>query len=158
MQTTALFIFACIVVALFLLRSVLIVMGIYKDPVLRCFEEYGTERVYSPLLGLAFWLGICFILLMFATMKTDAVLVFVAGVGIPLMWMYQKLDDFVLRYRMVLTVYPSWYHRLLKTTSREEQQRFAFMWLRLPLKTRLLYNTHDAFFLQWTDLVLMSID
>jgi hypothetical protein len=157
MQGNVLFYVACLVVMLCLLRSVLIVLGIYKNPVLRCFEEYGTEKLYSPMLGLSFWLFVSFILLLFAILDTDVVIVFSVAVFIPTLWFYQRLDEFVMRYRWILTVYPSWYYRLLNTTSREEQQRIAYMWLRLPLKTRLLYNMHDVLFLQWADLVLMSI-
>jgi hypothetical protein len=31
------------------------------------------------------------------------------------------------------------------------------MWLRLPLRTQWMYNTHDVLFFQWTDLVLLSM-
>lgn len=157
MRFDAFYYLACLIVLLCLLRSVLIVMGFYKDPILRSFEEYGSDRLYSPLLGLGFWLFISFLMFLFLVLNPGNILMVCIFLLIPAVWVHQRIDEFVQNHRTFFSMYPHWYRHVLRTTSREEQQRIAYMWLRLPWRTRILYNTHDAFFHQWTDLVLLSI-
>lgn len=138
-------------------RSVLIMLGIYKDPILHSLEDYGTERRYSPLVELIIWVGICLIIFLFGIAESSIVIVMCVMLIIPASFIYQRVDGLVRRYPHIFLFYPGWYNRLLRTTSREEQRRIAYMWLRLPFRTRILYSTHDAFFHQWTDLVLLSM-
>ncbi|MCU0512836.1 MAG: hypothetical protein MUE40_09725 [Anaerolineae bacterium] len=146
-----------LLVLLCLLRAVLIVAGLYKDPVLHSFETYASDGLYSPLLTLLLWLSLTLLVFLAAFMEAASFILLLAAGSVPVIWVYQRLEDYVGRYRSLLTRYPGWYHHLLRTTSREEQRRLAYLWLRLPLRTRMLYNTHDALFHRWIDLVLLSI-
>lgn len=140
-----------------LARSVLIMLGVYKDPVLHSLEDYGTDKRYSPLVELIAWVGICLIIFLIGIADPTVIVIVCVMLLMPATLLYPRVDHLVQRYPHIFLFYPTWYNRLLRTTSREEQRRIAYMWLRLPLRTRILYSTHDAFFHQWTDLVLLSM-
>jgi hypothetical protein len=150
-----LIIVACGVIGL--ARSVMIMLGVYKDPILHSLEDYGTDKRYSPLVELVVWVGVSLIIFLFGIADTSIILIGCVMLTIPATMIYPRMDGYIQRYPHVFLFYPSWYNRLLRTTSREEQRRIAYMWLRLPFRTRILYSTHDAFFHQWTDLVLLSM-
>ena len=40
--------------------------------------------------------------------------------------------------------FPSWYREIVDHTTREERRKLSYMWLSLPLRTRLLYNAQHA--------------
>jgi hypothetical protein len=133
------------------------VIGVYKDPLLATFEVYGTETLFSPLIHLV-QASILFVTLVMIGLVDESMAVvicfFVVGF---LMWLSPQMNSLTQHHPALFLQYPHWYRQLLRTTSREEQQRLAYMWLRLPLRTRLLYNTHDPLFFQWIDLVLLSM-
>jgi hypothetical protein len=52
--------------------------------------------------------------------------------------------------------HPRWLFELGERTSRLERRRIAYMWLRLPLRLRLIYNSNDRAFLEWADMVILS--
>ena len=140
-----------------LVRSFLIVLGYYKDPVLRSFEVYGSEVIYSPILGLIFWSMLAAGFAFLTIFGVSVVLVLVMLAFIPVVLIYPRFADYVRAHPSTFLMYPRWYARLMDLTSRDERRRMAYLWLRLPLRTRLLYNTHDAHFEQWADLVLMTM-
>ncbi len=45
-----------------LLRNVLILMGLYKTPILATFEQYGDEYLPLPAVGMIGWIGVFVIL------------------------------------------------------------------------------------------------
>ena len=93
---------------------------------------------------------------MFAT-NMLRVLAMALFLSIPVGLAIQNIERWVEKYPRIFLMFPGWYWNLITTTSRDEQRRLAYMWLRLPTRTQWLYNTHDALFFQWTDLVLLSM-
>ncbi len=157
MDSSTLFYMFVIPVLVGFLRSVLIVSGLYKAPILRSLEPYGSDQHSSPLVGLGAWgIGIVLILV-WMLLGFQTVLALGLCLSIPLALALQNLDVWVKRYPRVFLTFPMWYWNLITTTSRDEQRRLAYMWLRLPIRTQWLYNTHDVLFFQWTDLVLLSM-
>lgn len=145
-------------VSLFMsLRAALVVAGLYKDPVLASFEIYGEEKIYSPLLWLFIWGVLTAYLSLFLFL--DAPIVFTLGLvtSLPLSMLRGYAEELVDARAKFFRRFPKWYHTLAARTSREERRRIAYLWLRLPARTRSLYNARHERFDQWVDLVLMTI-
>jgi hypothetical protein len=140
-----------------MIRSWLIVLGLYKDPIFNVFERYGEERLYVPLVSLILWTGAfsLFVLVTFFGVQMLAIPLFFAA--LPAAYLYPYFRRFVRRHHDWFMRYPRWYQRLQHMTEREERRRLAYMWLRLPAGTRLIYNASDQYFEQWRDLVLLTI-
>ena len=141
-------------------RSALIFLGLYKDPILWTFEQYGPdERLPLPLLTLLIWVG-TFIVLMGVGASTYVRLPFpLIGLGIglfviALVGMYYYSVIWKTYYSVVRL--PRWHHDLLERTTRYERRRIAYMWLHLPWRLRLLYNSSDQAFRIWVDFVIMG--
>jgi hypothetical protein len=62
----------------------------------------------------------------------------------------------VAKYHFMFLKLPRWYHELRDRTSRYERRRIAYMWLHLPLRLRITYNSSDRAFSQWADFVIMG--
>jgi hypothetical protein len=139
------------------LRSVLIVSGVYKAPLLRSLEPYGTDHHYSPMVGLALWSLVLVSMMIWLLIGFQVLLALFLFLSIPFGLAYQYVEGWVDRYPHLFLMFPTWYWNLIVSTSRDEQRRLAYMWLRLPLRTQWMYNTHDVLFFQWTDLVLLSM-
>ncbi len=139
---------------------VLALAGINKGPVLAKFERYGPEPpYYFPLPSMIFWLaGIVFstgLLLRDSGMGGSAIEI--AGVVLFLLAVFAwNQKPYWQRYAETLPTLPAWYAHLREYTSRYERRRIAYMWLRLPLRTRLLYNANHQAFFTWADLVIMA--
>jgi len=140
-----------------MLRSWLIVLGLYKEPILNTFEVYGDERIYSPMFRLVLWtvVFVWFSLILLAGF--DAVGLLTLILLLPLTSVYQRIVPLIRNNPGLFMRFPAWYYWLIEHTTREERRRIAYLWLRLPLRTRLLYNARDEYFRQWVDLVLMTI-
>lgn len=139
------------------IRAVLIVAGLYKQPILERFENYGDERIFSPLLGVIFW-GVAFMFyFLIVIMRFDILILLLLILSLPFVIFHERIIHMVRDYPQVFMMYPRWYRSLIDHTSREERRRIAYLWLRLPYRTRLLYNTRDEYFQHWVDLVLMTI-
>lgn len=151
-------------------RTLLILLGRLKEPLLHTFERYGEEVIYYPLLELGGWL-IAFI------MSTWALLLsFNHALQVPQSIIELALPIIPMSYIVVfhqtvhgigalksiqpllnrLHVYPLWYRDLRSRTSRYERRRIAYLWLRLPRRLRAIFNMNDPAFLQWADLVIMG--
>ncbi|MCB9457260.1 MAG: hypothetical protein H6671_14845 [Anaerolineaceae bacterium] len=145
---------------LFLTRTVLIFTGHLKGPVIALFQKYGDkEDLYLPLLPLLAWSGMFLIGFGSWSAASLGVAASFTGIGIALLLAafvgYQyipALSDFHRKYLR----YPRWYHRLLEHTTRYERRRIAYMWLRLPWRMRLTYNSDDRWFVLWADFVIMG--
>jgi len=157
MDTNAFFYMLLIPVLVGFLRSVLIVSGVYKAPLLRSLEPYGTDLHYSPLIGVAGWSLLIVLMLVWMLIGFQVVLALMLFFSVPLGLAWQNSETWIEKYPRVFLAFPEWYWNLIVTTSRDEQRRLAYMWLRLPVRTQWMYNTHDALFFQWTDLVLLSM-
>jgi hypothetical protein len=141
-------------------RSALIVFGLYKDPILWSFEQYGPdERLPLPLATLLIWIG-AFIVALGAWMSTYFPLPMpLVGFGVAIIVMgglcfYGYTNVWKWYYRVIRL--PRWHHELLSRTTRYERRRIAYMWLHLPWRLRLLYNSSDSSFFIWADFVIMG--
>jgi hypothetical protein len=157
---------ALLVCMFFLFRLFLILAGKYKAPLLSTFEQYGGEDpVFFPLPGILIWGGGFFwsfgILLQNVTQFAFAMDVFGVLVLLIGLWVNWWGRDWfrkpaVRKFASLLPTLPLWYARLGAETSRYERRRIAYMWLRLPLRTRIMYNVNDHSFFLWAELVIMS--
>ena len=139
------------------LRAFLIVMGTYKDPVLASFENYGEEKVFSPIFSLTVWVIIFVYLALFLYVQAGPLFALGLLIGAFIASMRERMEEWRYKYDSMFRVFPRWYFELVQRTDREERRRIAYLWLRLPLATRLLYNARNEYFHHWVDLVLMSI-
>ena len=143
-----------------LFRLLLMLTGQLKGPVLGYFERYGeSEGHFFPVPSLLFWSGMVILFTGFALerlVRFDfpsellAVIFFVAA------WLAFSGKEWVESYVSRLPKLPRWYGELYETTTRHERRRIAYMWLRLPLRTRLLYNANNNAFRQWTEMVILA--
>lgn len=146
-----------VILLVILLRAFLVVLGIHKTPVLHHFERYGEEGHYSPMLDFILWAAINALYSLIFFLEMDHfLLLFIISLPV-LVWLYRQVDEWVKRYPEFFARYPRWYYRMLVDASREERRRIAYLWLRLPVRTRLLYSARDEFFHQWVELVLLSL-
>lgn len=146
---------------IFLIRTVLIVVGLLKDPILRTFEKYGDdENIYNPVNSLLLWTGLLIISLspgLAAPLRMSMFTVALPGIAmIGLAYFLVNNPQFVRQYPNVFFIYPRWYHELRSRTTRNERRRIAYKWLWLPHRLRLAYNGNDRAFSQWTDLIIMA--
>jgi hypothetical protein len=150
----------------FLARSSLIIIGLYKDPILHSFEKYGDqENLYYPLVYTLLWLGVFVLSLMTLVLENrflDLIgnpLIFytvILGLGPLLHIVYLWLARYAMRNPDLFLLYPVWYREVRERTSRAERRRLAYMWLCLPWRTRLLYDSSDHAFTVWVDLVILA--
>jgi hypothetical protein len=149
-----------IVTVLGLGRSALVLIGLYKDPILWTFEQYGPdERLPLPLVTVAAWLGgfliaiglwiSLYIRVKFPLTEAGVVILLLAGTC----YYYYS---FIWKWYYRVIPYPRWHHELLGRTTRYERRRIAYMWLHLPWRLRLMYNSSDKNFFVWADFVIMG--
>ena len=144
----------------FLARTVLIIAGWYKAPVLRQFEKYGDEEnFYYSLPALLGWSGAMIITAnLWVSMVWGVVYPFISAGGMLLVAAYvaYRFPEYMGRHPSLLLTHPRWLHELLGRTTRQERRRIAYMWLRLPLRLRLIYSSDDQAFMHWVDMVIIS--
>ncbi|MCA0453559.1 MAG: hypothetical protein LCI00_06265 [Chloroflexi bacterium] len=144
----------------FLIRVTLIIIGTYKEPIIKTFSEYGPdEKLYMPAQSLFLWTGIlCFCgglwatgysSLSFTLSTVGVFLIFLVGASYTYPQISKKINLKLMRF-------PRWYHELRERTTRYERRRIGYMWLHLPLRARLTYNSSDSLFLLWADFVIMG--
>jgi hypothetical protein len=143
-----------------LIREGMILTGLLKGPILHMYEKYGDdEPFYYPLprifasasvltLGLGFWLSPYFPGLF---LPAGPALLMLVAMGIAI-----NYTDVARRHPHLFQVLPRWSHDLREYTSREERRRIAYMWLDLPLRTKVLFNSSDRAFLHWADFIVLS--
>lgn len=144
----------------FLLRTGLILIGLFKGPILQTFEKYGDEEtVYYPLPSLLLWIGVLVISGTALMAEKTGINLNTGILGILLLlgaYFAYTNPDLARQYPQIFMVYPRWYYELRDRTSRYERRRLAYMWLWLPRRLRLIYNASDRAFNQWADLVIMA--
>lgn len=151
---------AFILSGIILSRMVLILAGLHKGPILNLFEKYGDgEHHFQPVLVFLLWGGV----LLWAGSDVGSRLInipsIVGSIGIILLVLAYIFAQLPVHVRFAANSSlraPTWYHRLYTYTGREERRQIAYMWLRLPLRTRLIFNSNDRAFFQWADLIIMA--
>lgn len=145
----------------YIARTLLILMGLFKDPILRQFERYGDEEpIYYPFPRLLLSLSICAFVLALLLSRGFLINWWVWLPGLLLLAGAVLLHEYAhvaQRYPQVFQAFPRWYYRLCSETNRVERRRLAYMWLHLPWRTRLIYNSSDHAFFLWADLVIVGI-
>lgn len=139
----------------FLIRDVLILLGFYKAPILVLFQRYGgDDPIYYPLPMMLLWFGLLIIsvggmlpMIDFPSFELGMVILFLAYLARE--FQYPKNEG-------AKPVLPVWYRRFVEDTTRAERRRVAYMWLRMPLRTRLLLNASDYHFFLWVDLIVIA--
>jgi len=144
------------VTALFL-RACLVTLGFYKEPILSAFQQYGDEVGFSPLFESLAWGGVLAYLL-FVVLVPSSFLVLIGVFSfVMFVMLYWRIRDSVMRHPQVFLRFPNWYREIVDHTTREERRKLAYMWLALPLRTRLLYNAQHEEFRKWVELVVLSV-
>lgn len=138
-------------------RSMLVLLGAYKDPLLANFEKYGEEHFFSPLITLIFWAGIFIYLSLYWYFPPATVFGLGLFIIIPLGSLYGIIIRGVKKYKEFFSQHPRWFYELLQMTDREERRRIAYMWLFLPASTRMLYNANNHLFRQWVEQVVLTV-
>lgn len=149
-----------IISVFFLLRTILVMIGYYKVPVLSVLEIYGpVEKLYLPLLPLLAWSGALSFLSSFWVRQYTMASYLLGSLGLLLLLAAgfgYNYYEIVSRYHFRLLPYPRWYYNLLDRTSRYERRRIAYMWLTLPWRLRLTLNSSDHLFEIWADYVILG--
>jgi hypothetical protein len=151
---------ALIVSVLFLTRTLFIIIGWHKGPVLKQFEKYGDdENFYYWLPSFIGWLGVFIVSGNFwveAVWGVAYPFTFFGGLLIVMAYAVYRYPSFLGHPPALLLTHPRWLHELRGRTTRLERRRIAYMWLHLPLKLRLIYNSNDRAFLHWADMIIIS--
>ena len=146
-----------VAVALFFIRACLVTLGFYKEPILTAFQQYGDEVGFSPLFESVAWGCVLAFLILIVIVPSSFLMVVGVLLFIIAMTAYWRIKDNILKHPEVFMRYPNWYRDIVDRTSREERRKLSYMWLGLPLRTRLLYNAHHEAFHKWVDLVVLSV-
>ncbi|MFO7323331.1 MAG: hypothetical protein DIU68_016495 [Chloroflexota bacterium] len=145
---------------IYLIRHALVLAGLLKGPILRLFEKYGDEEpFYYPLPGMLVALSVFVLALGILVAPYVRAFYLPAGPALILLilaWIAWDRREVARRHPEIFMVYPRWINHLREYTTREERRRIAYMWLHLPWRTRLHYNSNDRAFLLWTDLLVLS--
>lgn len=155
-----------IVCLIFFTRAVMVMTGLLKGPILHSFEKYGDEEdFYYPLVHFLIWLPLMFVSMVIlfgegwlvSAFGSSFVLYCMGSILIGIAYlMYNHVTDLAKTRPDLFLVYPHWYIDLLERTSRGERRRIAYMWLYLPWRARLMYNSNNEAFRIWLDLVLLA--
>jgi hypothetical protein len=144
----------------FLTRTILILAGLLKGPVLQLFERYGEEEAfYNPMQSLLVWIGL-FVFTggtwLIGYSKAYASIFLISAVCWLAAYYLHGVPDFAQKHPRLFLKLPHWYYELSERTERLERRRIAYMWLRLPWRLRLIYNSNDTAFVQWADMVIIG--
>jgi len=143
-----------------LIRTLLVLSGRLKGPLLHIFEAYTDKtQEYNALRTLALWMSV-FIIGIMVTLSDYMSLPIASFIplvlALSIMALAQDQSPFIRQHLPFLMPEPHWYTDLHSRTTLMERRRIAYMWLRLPRRTRILFNHHDAAFGIWVDLVIMG--
>ncbi len=155
MPTILLLIFFAVVILF--VRSTMVTLGFYKEPVLAAFQQYGDEVGFSPMLEMVLWGVALAYLILLALVPSGFLILF----GLMLIStgavFYMRIRENIMNRPDFFLQYPRWYREIVDHTTREERRKISYMWLSLPLRTRLLYNTREDAFRKWVELVVISV-
>ena len=146
-----------LIVTVFFLRACLVTLGFYKEPILTAFQQYGDEVGFSPLFESFAW-GSALGYILFIVLAPSSFLILVGIFSfVFFVMLYWRIKDSILSYPQIFLRFPNWYREIVDRTSREERRKLSYMWLALPLRTRLLYNAQHDEFRKWVELVVLSV-
>jgi hypothetical protein len=155
-----LLVFSFLIILVGLFRSVLIVMGLYKTPIIRSFEFYGPHEVPPmPIITLLLWMGAMTALLGIWGVWGFGLSAVFFFAGLTLLMVMVAIFFWRHAFAAVYHRYayfPRWYYELREYTSRYERRRIAYMWLMLPRRSRLIYNSSDQQFRVWADFIILG--
>ena len=140
-----------------LIRSVLMLIGAYKDPLLASFERYGEENFFSPVVTVVIWSGVFLYFFLFWYVPGEVMFAVGLFIVLPIGSFYGILIRLLKKYQAKLSQHPRWFYELVQMTDREERRRIAYMWLFLPPSTRMIYNANNYLFRQWVEQVLLTV-
>lgn len=154
MYVTELIIF--LVALYFLARTVLVIAGNVKGPVIRTWQYYGPEEpIYQPIPHFLLWFGL-FSLILPSIATIHFPMEAVAFLFIVIAYFLFTNPHIARKYPHIFLRYPRWMYELNARTGRYERRRIAFMWLRLPRRLRAVYNSDDHAFAEWADFVILG--
>ncbi len=155
-MSTVLPVFMFAVMILFI-RACLVTLGYYKEPILSAFQHYGDEVGFSPLFESVAWGAVLAYLLFIALAPSSFLILIGVFCFVGFVMLYWRIRDSVMRHPHVFLRFPGWYREIVDHTTREERRKLSYMWLSLPLRTRLLYNAQHEEFRKWVELVVLSV-
>lgn len=150
--------------SIFAVRYLLIMSGVYKSPILQRFERYGEEEAFFyPIPGFLFWMGAFLVIgnqwlsrAFQVQLPIELLSTLLVVMGYAVYYVMTHPDKMMAQWLYDVFFYPRWLFDLQERTTRLERRRIAYMWMRLPFKARLTYNSSDQAFLQWADFVILS--
>ena len=145
------------IVSFLFLRACLVTLGYYKEPILSAFQKYGDEVGFSPLFEAFMW-ATSLAYLLFMLLVPSSLLILLGIIAfVTYILLYWKVKDNIMSYPEIFMRFPRWYRDIVDHTSREERRKLSYMWLGLPLRTRLRYNAQHNEFRNWVELVVLSV-
>ena len=112
---------------------------------------------FSPLFETLAW-GIVLAYLLFIVLVPSSFLILIGVfMFVFFVMLYTRVRDSVMEHPEIFLRFPRWYREIVDHTSREERRKLSYMWLGLPMRTRLLYNADHAEFRKWVELVVLSV-
>ena len=139
------------------LRASLVTLGYYKEPILTAFQHYGDEVGFSPLFESFAWGGVLAYLLFIVLAPSSFLILIGVFCFVFFVMLYWRIKDSILNHPHIFLRFPNWYREIVDSTTREERRKLSYMWLALPLRTRLLYNAQHEEFRKWVELVVLSV-
>ncbi len=139
------------------LRACLVTLGFYKEPILTAFQRYGDEVGFSPLFESFAWGGVLAYLLFIVLVPSSFLILIGVFCFVLFVMLYWRIKDSILNHPHIFLRFPYWYREIVDRTTREERRKLSYMWLALPLRTRLLYNAQHEEFRKWVELVVLSV-
>jgi hypothetical protein len=144
----------------FFARTILVILGRLKSPLLHTFEPYtDTPPMYNSLRNIAIWLtillfGIVSCLADF--MRVPFMLVIPIVLAAIIAFAAEANAAAIYERVPCLMPLPGWYRELMARTTKLERRHLAYRWLALPSRARAHYNYNDKAFRLWADLVIAS--
>lgn len=139
-----------------------LISGLWKDPLMARFRNYGDERRVYPLCRFLEWAALA--AFMGGLFSGDALspytytgATFAPLTFFVLMFMALVTDIIVRRHPDLRESLPRWYFELLRTATRQERRFIGFAWLRLPRRLRWRLNGDQAAFRTWADTVRITV-
>ncbi len=144
-------------VSLLFLRACLVTLGYYKEPILAAFQRYGDEVGFSPLFESFAWGSVLAYMIFMLLVPSSFLILIGVFAFVFFVMLYWRIKDNIMEHPGIFLRFPRWYREIVDNTSREERRKLSYMWLGLPLRTRLLYNAQHEEFRKWVELVLLSV-
>ena len=142
---------------LMFIRACLVTLGYYKEPILSAFQKYGDEVGFSPLFESLSWGFVLGYLIFILVVPSSFLILIGIFCFVFFVMLYWKVRDSIMSHPRLFLRFPTWYRDIVDHTTREERRKLSYMWLGLPLRTRLLYNAQHDEFRKWVELVVLSV-